>query len=352
METTADQQSIGFEYVRVILLRANDASVNNNSLILNNGSAKSNVTFKLRGVVNSPDDIKLMTMRLRSAIFPNIFYNITNALLRFVYINHTLSITVNLTVPNGVYDIYSLVDALNVAIDGVAPFADTAVLSTLISIAYNITTNRVSFLPLTFLSGASLSVIATPLLAQLGFNFTGSMQLIQNAPSTAAFGPNLTGVDTILISCPDIPTENFCSVLNDNIFASFPVNQDLLTEASVLFDNQGGFVIPSATQLENLTFYLRDQDGNFLDFQNYAWTMVLEVTVTKSQMPQYEDLLTSIAKLSDQIKNQDQQGGAPEEKEAAASEQDWDLFRKLQQTELLRQLNEEVLNQPIDESAL
>ena len=320
---TDQPPSAGFDYSRILLLRTN-----NNVKLINNAQ-KSVVIFQVPGVVVSADDIKLVKIRLRSAIFPNVFYNITNAVLSFSYYTGTVWQTTDISIRNGVYDIYTLLDAITTAILNVEPYGNGVVLSSFLTVGYDSIINRVVFVVSELNAPTAFGVRWTDFLYQLGFREEADFEILEHTTRTATFGPNLEGVNTVLLVSPDIPTENYCSIVDGPIFGSVPIQGDFLSEVHHSFDSGSGFVVPVTASLDTFTFYLYDQNGNILDFQDYDWTLVLEIIVTKDNAPVYEDFHMGLKRILQTMIAQNQEAGY-EEKQKGPTKEELELFERLQ----------------------
>jgi hypothetical protein len=335
MATVPDPEQVSIDDARIFTLSTNFARE------IVNGTKKSIVRFALPGILTAIEDIKQLTVRLRSAIIPNVFPNINNATLYITYYYNSVPLLIVLPIVTGYYDIYDLVDALNDALASQTTLpGGVAAMSSLFLFDYDEIRNKIYTQAKTFPAQVAVVLVASDLTQQMGLDIGEvGIEILPNAKQYAVYGPRLQGVTNILIQSPDIPTSNYSTELDTSIFGAIPVSVPQKRIMHWANDSQVGFPISPTTLIENLTFYLLDQNGEPLDFQNYDWTMQFELVMRREEMPQFEDFQTSLQRILQTYQQQNAEQGYPTQQVRIAKEEQ-QLFYELQRPQSIREYEE------------
>jgi hypothetical protein len=276
-------------------------SLSSNSAVLLNGTLNSNVTFNIFNFHIRTKDTAYITMRLRNATIPHFFYNIVQGSIVFQYNSLSTAPPATITVPvlDGIYNIYSLVKALNFQLS--LATADGTSLSNMLRFDYDSVTNRVNLYVTASPIGAVLPVLKmmpSTLASQLGFTVypTGSEMFFSNAYQ-AGMGPNLIAVSCILIQAQEIRTENYSSELNSTILGKIPLSGASESVSTYNFTDDKAFLVPPSALQNQLTLYFYDQNGNLINFRGYHWYLTIELTFYRtgiSPMAGLYDTLNSV----------------------------------------------------------
>lgn len=284
-----------------------------------NGSKNSSVTFKLEGFTSGTPDISLVTFRLRSAIIPNLFYNVTNVTLSFLYSSDSINETISISIVDGIYNINTLITAVNTQIRAYFTALDGQTLGSFLSCAYNSITNRIQFTLLSAPSASSNAVFAfIPTAAAFkyfGFGQTTMLIISWNNYLAGTNSPDLSGVTSIYIQSLEIPSQNYSTELGANVVDIIPIASGSPLSTVYQFNNRNGFMIPVSVLMDRLTILMYDQNKNFIDFQNLNWSLTFEINYYKTGVPIYEDFHSTLERLIQQTvqtNNQQQSSAQPE----------------------------------------
>lgn len=308
-----------------------------------NGTLNSIVAFNLVGFVSGTSDVTLVTIRLLSAFIPNVFNNVSGAMLQFRYQSSLTNVLVTLTIPNGRYDIYTLLTALQTSINGFTTFLDGSRLSSLLAFTYDYTTNAITL----HLYAASSSAVMPRLIVydmafmeQLGFLIDDEITLFFSSTMTASNAPDLSGVTAALVQCYEIPTSNYSTELRTSMFAYIPIGCALGETQFYEFPYSSKFIIPSSSMMDKLTLSLNDQYGNPLDFRGTQWSMQFELAYRRNGYPIYEDMSTALSRVIQQVQSQIQNHERPPPHNETAAEQA--QYQQLEAPRDIRLMLEEV----------
>jgi hypothetical protein len=260
-----------------------EVSFNSNSATLLNGTRKSVVFFENIYLLNPQPNVAYAELRVKDALFPNFFYNIMQDSFQ---INDVLY-----EVPDGVYNIYTLIATMNQLVS-IQPTSS-------IYFSYNTNANRVEIVCQVWPSN-QVVLYGGSLIQKLGFTSaqlpsTGT-NLLTGARSTALLPPNLSAVTTIFIQSREFVPPNYATELDGgNYICKIPFNGNLGEMVYFNGQNQRPFLAPDSAFQGHMTISLLDQNGDSLDFQNYDWSITMEMTLYRNDIVHKEDLLTTMA---------------------------------------------------------
>lgn len=277
-----------------------------------NGSQKSQVQFYIYNFHVPSKNVTLITMRIRNATIPNYFYNIIGQSLFIQYSSSSTFTNIIFPIPDGIYNIYSLLDVINSSIRTSSVEVDGVLLSYILAFDYDQKRNRITAVatnpPLQSIMASqapSLLLMSNTLSNKLGF--TTNTQLFFASITIAAVSPNISSVTTILIQSKEVQTNNFSSELNSSIIGKIPITSTLETTTTHFLTDDRPFIV-SPTALQNqLTLYLYDQNGALLDFQGYDWSLTVELSFhTTGLANTHGDLLDALDQINQSIQNNQQ----------------------------------------------
>lgn len=327
-------------------------SLSSQFAVLQNETKKSIVSFSLPGILSPTEDVQGAVIRFRSAVIPNVFPNVNNASLSFVYGFNGSTIQYTVNIEKGYYDVYTLVDAINTALLAIVPpFGGVSSLRALIEFDYSFERNSVMVRAGAYPTLVTLVWKPTSFSDQLGFVLaTLGTEIVQNVLFFATYGPKLAGVTEIFVLCADVSSDNYSTELDNSYLVAIPITKGFLGTVHWQNTSPNGFTIPPNLNLDALTFYLLDSNGEYLDFNNYDWTIKMEVILSKSQTPTAidESFNTSIQKILQQLEAANAQDGYPTAQKKS-TEKEYQMFVELEKTDALRQV--EVALQEIAEES-
>ncbi len=304
-------------------------SLNSRNGYLLNDSLKSNISFYVYNL-HPFKDVTRISMRMRNATIPNFFYNIIDQTLTINYNTNISAQEVLISIPNGIYNIYSLLHILNSLIAQKSAYLQNFPISSLLNFSYNKEINRViittghqpgqtlaqSQLPILSLSSSS------GLLQKLGF-YDAYFPTLFNNVQVARSPPDISGVNTIFLLFNELATNNYSSELSSTYFAKIPINSQIENTQTYSFNDDRSFFVSPSSLHNNLTASLYDQFGNILDFQGYDWSVTIEICFYRTGMTPHGDIEDTLQQISSQLQenldNQSSGNTAPDASGAPAA---------------------------------
>jgi hypothetical protein len=265
---------------KLIVLNSNDA-------IKLNGEYLSNVNFPFTDILKKDTDILYTSCALLTAEIPVSFYNINinNFTLYFSINDITYSISLDEGNYNATNFITEFVSKFNAGLHGHT-----------ISMSFNKISGKLTTTKLTGVYDIIYLAENSSIYGVLGFlddtDYTITSSLIH------AYMLNLLGVKTIKIYSPNLSLQNYDSNghTSGNLIHTLSVNQP--SYSMIDYHNQHNALSRLNNKtINNLEIQLRDENSNYIDFNNIPWTLSLILNIyRKFQSQDNTDLnLNSLA---------------------------------------------------------
>jgi hypothetical protein len=271
-------------------------ALSSSSGTLLNGSFKSNINFSFPNLYQADPSVAYAEVGVVNAEIPVSFYTINDTNNSIVC---TLSTGIATTVKtvvlsNGNYIATSFFDELKSKLQ-LAYAVENPTNIVLLATAFNRFNGKVSLSLPANAEFTELQFDNSNLRRLIGFSPSTSVQLLEGALATVADFPiNLLGINKIYLSTNNLQTYNYDSGKQgySNILATIEV--DAPPYGIILFKNQTmTYNILRNPDVNSFTTELKDDVGNFLDFNNIDWNITLALNIYRYIVP------ASISKFSD-----------------------------------------------------
>lgn len=227
--------------------------------ILTNGSLKSDISFPLKNHIKIPGNVDCY-LRLSTFKFTNVFYNINSNNNVFYYSVDDSATILSLTLPVGKYTISSLVTYMNSNLLGAVSFA------------YSATTFKITATALS----TNVCIRASAFLTTLGFDYETDTSFF--ASMTAPNLINLSGTQLLYVLATNLGLQSNVSEDDPltNVLAEIHCDKLAPYTQSYVALNESRFKI-SHSDLTRIDIEIRDQTGNFADFNGIDWYMSIDM---------------------------------------------------------------------------
>jgi hypothetical protein len=226
-----------------------------------NGSLHSDVTFNISTPLIAPNDCLYLTWSVSSFTCPVSFYLINST-------NNTIVLKVGTfaentyILPSGNYNVNNFMTSLlNILPSGFSMTINK------INNVYTLTNNLYSF-----------QIISTTMHRIIGLAKNTSY-ISNNNSLTMIYPVNFSGLANFNIHCQSIRTKNMDSneqLSSSDIIASINVNAS--SNSIIYFEKKNDYEFDVKERIINyLDFDFLDDEGNYLDFNNAHWHMVIQV---------------------------------------------------------------------------
>lgn len=264
--------------------------------ILLNGSLKSNISFSFPNLYTQDPSIAYAEVGVVNAEIPVSFYTINDTNNSIVCNLSTGISTTTKTVvlENGNYVATSFLDELKLKIQ-LAYAVENPNNVVLLATTFNKFNGKISLSLPANAEFTELELVNSNLRRIIGFSPSNLVQLFSGSPATIADFPlNLLGINKIYLSTNNLQTYNYDSGKQgfSNILATIEV--DASPYSIILFKNQTQtFNILRNPDVNSFTTELKDDVGNFIDFNNIDWNITLALNIYRYIIP------ASTSKFSD-----------------------------------------------------
>lgn len=271
-------------------------ALSSSSGTLLNSSLKSNVSFTFQNLFQKDPSVAYAEVGVITAELPVSFYTIndTNNYMRVDLYSLADTITKTIVLSNGNYTATTFFAELKSQIQ-TAYAVDNPTNITLLQTGFNRSNGKVSFSLPTNASFPEIHFFDSPLRRLIGFSPTNSVELFSgDVPYIAEYPLNLLGVNKIYLSTNNLQTYNYDSGKQgfSNVLATIEV--DAPPYSIILYKNQSNtFNILRNPDVNSFTIELKDDLGNFIDFNNIDWTLTLSLNIYRYIVP------SSTSKFSD-----------------------------------------------------
>jgi len=271
-------------------------ALSSSSGILLNGSLKSNISFSFPNLYQADPSVAYAEVGVVNAEIPVSFYTINDTNNSIVCnLSTGIATTVKTVVlDNGNYVATSFFDELKLKIQ-TAYAVENPTNIVLLATTFNRFNGKVSLALPANGTFTELELNNSNLRRLIGFNPSTSVQLLQGSPAIIADFPlNLLGINKIYLSTNNLQTYNYDSGKQgySNILATIEV--DAPPYSIILYKNQTQtFNILRNPDVNSFTTELKDDVGNFLDFNNIDWNITLALNIYRYIIP------ASMSKFSD-----------------------------------------------------
>lgn len=230
-----------------------------NASFKSNGSLHSEVTFNISNPLIAPKDCLYITWCVSSFTCPVSFYLINSTNNRIVLVINGVGNTYML--PLGNYNVNNFITAL------------LKILPSGFSMTFN-SINNVYTLSSIF----EFTIISTTFFRIIGLAKNTSYTSVNNT-LIMPFPCNFSGLANFNIHCPSIRTNNLDSTEQlsaSDIIANITVNSS--SNGVIYFEKKNDFEFDVKERIINyLQFDIIDDDGNYIDFNNAHWHLVIQV---------------------------------------------------------------------------
>ena len=235
----------------------------NNATRYNNGEYLSDMVFDFSNILSPSDDIAYVEVGVGNAEIPATFYNvdITNNIFNY----KVNSINYSITVPPGNYNFNSLVTQMTT-------------LFTVNGQTFTMSLNRNSnILTMTLTTGTWNQINSSSIYYLLGFDPNTTYNIVGNTITFPRLF-NLLGQKKIKIYSSNISVDSFDSVntATNNLLCTISVNQPGFN--LIIYTNIDGIYAHMRNRyLSTIDIQLKDELGNYLNFNGINWTMTLNL---------------------------------------------------------------------------
>ena len=266
-------------------------SVTNASLFLN-GDNYSEVQFQIPAFIVRHSNNYATYVSIENATIPSSWYviDLSNNFLH-VSIEHEISsietgtATMLLYIQPGTYDAYSLLTVINEEL----PALLTGIATLGFSEAQNkftvVWTNAVSnIISLTFHSDSTCAY-------NLGFDSQDYISTpMANNTHTFPNQCNLTGVNSYLIKCDELPIQNYSLQVASSIIGS--IQNVAGTFGLTTWQNASDlkFLLNIHRDINQLTFRIYNERGELINFHKSPWSLTLKVTYHRKSIVPYKEI--------------------------------------------------------------
>ena len=258
-------------------------SIDSASGVQLNGTKKSKLQFVFPQLVQRRDGVEECRIGIDHAIFPVSFYviNDTNNLLHFL--DEYSDEEQFLQVPEGNYTARELA-------------AQLMAMYSFWAWTINDKTGRYTITPSRLIRIYADSTIYPIIGLEEGTEYVRGPGESLECP----FPANLFGTQRLIIRAPNIPCPNL-DVSGSGFLLSLPANAAPFEE--IVYDNatDDSCVLPPDFSTDNIEIHIVDDKGNFVDFNNIDWTIVLFVEYHMTKM---EDRIWSLSDVVRLYENQ------------------------------------------------
>lgn len=246
-------------------------TLNSTDATLLNGTYLSNVFFNFKGLLKDDINIVRSYITVLNAQIPVSFYVIdsTNNVIRIR--NETSLLIGTFVIPIGNYNANTLITTINATIQAVSSFND-------IVCSFNPTTGVLTFISTnvyTYFSYANGSTIGE-VLGMSSSNRTG-----QNI--ALSFPLNLLGKTKLFVNSINLANVAYSSYGNgfSSTLGTIPVNVPpySLIQYTCAVDQQKNILTNRV--LDGIDIQIKDQNNNFVNFNNIPWTMTLVLSIER-----------------------------------------------------------------------
>lgn len=271
-------------------------ALSSSSGTLLNGSLKSNISFSFPNLYQQDPSVAYAEVGVVNAEIPVSFYTINDTNNSIVCELSTGIATTTKTVilDNGNYIATSFFTELISKIQ-LAYAAENPLNVVLLAATFNRLNGKVSLSLPANAEFTQLQIANSNLRRLIGFSPSASLVLLSgSAPTVANFPINLLGINKIYLSTNNLQTYNYDSGKQgySNILATIEV--DAPPYGIILFKNQTmTYNILRNPDVNSFTTELKDDVGNFLDFNNIDWNITLALNIYRYILP------ASVSKFSD-----------------------------------------------------
>lgn len=250
-----------------------------------NSSLKSNVFFQFANLFNKDPSVAYAEVGVVSAEIPVSFYTINetnNSFVSNLIEGGVGDIIKTNTIPNGNYTATTLITQF-LATLAASYSANTT--DPLVSLTINRSNGK---LTLGWVAPAAFNQITfstSPFMTLLGY--VGDIELDPiNLTRIATYPLNLLGINKVYISTNNLLTYNYDSGKNgySNILATIEV--DAPPYSIILYKNQTNtYNILRNDDVNSFTIELKDDVGNYIDFNNIDWNITLALNIYRYIQP-------------------------------------------------------------------
>ena len=300
-------------------------TLNSKNATLMNNSLKSSVNFDFISILKEEDDIVRSYISVINAQIPMSYYLITSANNILCYNTMSPVSVINLYIPVGNYNSYTLCEKLislflavgitiTITVSSVNGLINFSQSSSVFSIyPYKLSNSHIIFSTIAPILGLTSTEVYT------GTSITGNYPV------------NLLGTKRIKVKSNVLAINSLSSInlsFNTTI-ATIPVDNSYFSIIS--YENQNGLNknIIKVTTIENLDIQLTDDDDNLIDFNNFDWTITLCISIERKEKQKDNITLKDILKHTLLRNTEDKMNiEVLEEKILTQDEKDLELLQK------------------------
>ncbi len=258
-----------------------------------NSSLKSNVSFQFTNLFNKDPSVAYAEVGVVSAEIPVSFYTINetnNSFVSNLVEGGVGNIIKTNIIPQGNYTATSLITQFLATLAS-SYSANTAV--PIVSLTINRSNGKLTLGWVAPVAFNQITFSTSPFMKLLGY--VGDIELDPiNLTRIATYPLNLLGVNKVYISTNNLLTYNYDSGKQgfSNILATLEV--DAPPYSIILYKNQTNtYNILRNDDVNSFTIELKDDVGNFIDFNNIDWNITLALNIYRYIVP------SSTSKFSD-----------------------------------------------------
>lgn len=267
-------------------------TLNSKYATLMNNTLKSSVNFNFISVLKEEDDIIRSYISVVNAQIPMSYYLITSANNRLCYNTTTPFLVINLDIPVGNYNSYTLCEKLTSLFlaNGITITITVSSINGLI----NFTQSSSVFIiyPYVIYGGSLVFSTIAPIIGLTStVPYTGTS-------ITGNYPVNLLGTKRIKIKSNVLAINSLSSInLSFNTtFAIIPVDSSYFSMISYENKNELNKNIIKVSSIENLDIQLTDDDDNLIDFNNFDWAITLCISIERKEKQKDNITLKDILK--------------------------------------------------------
>lgn len=231
-----------------------------------NGSKKSKISFTFANLVQRRDGLQLCRLGIDHGIFPVSWYVVNESNARIHFLDEWDDTNHDLQIPEGNYTARQLCAQL-MSMYGYWTLSVSDV------------TGRVTITPAHLIRIFADSTCYALLGLEEGENYLRG----PGEPLECPFPCNLFGTQRLIVRAPDVPCPNQ-DVHGQGFLLSLPANAAPFEEIVYTNDNGDGCILPPEFTTDQITIHIVDDGGNYVDFNNVDWSIVLFVEYTMAQM--------------------------------------------------------------------
>ena len=265
-------------------------TLNSASASLVNSTMKSSVNFNFIGLLKEEDDIVRSYISVINAQFPMSFYVITNSNNKLVYNTFAPSQVIELYVPIGNYNAYTLSAKLMALFSANGVSIVIAVSPQTGIMSFSQSNPLFSIYPYSI--GNTIFSSIAPIIGLLPNVFIAGTYI------TGAYPVNLLGTKKINIKSSELAINSLSSkaLAYNCIIATIPVDYPFFSMISYVNQNALNKNIVKTPTIDTIDIQLTDDNDVLLDFNNLDWTITLCLSIEREEKVKDKTTLKDIVK--------------------------------------------------------